>query len=73
VIGLGSGPLVCIGLGAAGVEQTRLLLALTVCGEGRHSPDLLGTPGLLREGVENLLPPIMDWDKLLPCLTTPGL
>jgi len=73
VIGLGSGPLACLGLGAAGVEQTRLLLALIVCGDGRHSPDLLGTPGLFRDGVENLFPPTMDWDKLLPCLTTPGL
>jgi len=75
VIGLGKGPLACLGRGAAGVEHTRLLLALIVWGEGRHKPLLLGTgtpPGLFIEGVENL-PPATDWDKLLACLAIPGL
>ena len=67
VIGLGRGPLACLGLGAAGVEQTRLLLALMVWGEGRHNPPLPGTPpGLFSEGVENLLLPTTDWDRVLP-------
>ena len=59
----------CLSLGAAGVEHTKLLLALNVWGDGRHSPDLLGTappPGLFREGVENLLTPSMDWERPLP-------
>ena len=59
----------CLSLGAAGVEHTKLLLALSVWGDGRHSPDLFGItppPGLFREGVENLLTPSMDWDRPLP-------
>jgi len=57
VIGLGSGPFACLSLGAAGVEQTRLLFALITWGDGRQSPALLvtGRPsGLFIEGVENL-------------------